>query len=394
MSLYEQYKQNVLETYAPPKMVFAKGEGSYLFDTSGKAYVDFGGGIAVLSLGHCPPVLSEAIAKQAKTLMHLSNLHINEPVIHLAQCLCDNTFAERVFFCNSGAEANEAAIKIARKRGIEKYPEKYHVLSFSKSFHGRLGFSMAATGQEKISKGFGPLAPGFRVALFNDCQALEQACDESLCAIIVEPIQGEGGINKISPAFLLALQQMAIKYDALLIFDEIQCGAGRTGSLYTYMQSDVAPDLLTSAKGLGCGFPVGAVLIGEKARDVLSVGSHGTTYGGNALAATAALTVLKEILSEGFFENVVAQGLVFRERLEALKNRYQCFGEIRQYGLLIGCDTTLPLKDVIATALEEGLIVLSAGTQTLRLTPALNISTEAMDTGFNRLEKTLQRLTV
>ena len=390
----EIYSQTILPTYAPPSPVFVRGQGSRLWDENGREYIDFGGGIAVLSLGHCPPSLSAAISEQADTLMHLSNLHVHPLAGALAQKLCAATFADKVFLCNSGTEANEAALKLARRRGVSRQPEKYHTLSFTNSFHGRVGLAMAATGQEKIRSGFGPLADGFHVLPFNDLSAVAARMDGTVCAIIVEPIQGEGGVNIADRDFLRGLRALADEHDALLIFDEIQSGAGRTGHLYAYEANGVIPDILTSAKGLGGGFPIAAMLVGERAADSLPVGTHGTTYGGNALACAAALAVLKEILSEGFLESVQKRAKEFAERLATLKSGHRCLGDIRQQGLLIGCDITdgKQAKTVATHALQEGLIVLTAGENTLRMAPALNLPAADQNEGFERLNRALHNL--
>ena len=390
------YDKLMLPTYAPPPPVFVRGDGSRVWDDGGREYVDFGGGIAVLSLGHCPPPLSAALAAQAETLMHLSNLHVNEQGVRLARLLVENTFAARVFLCNSGAEANEAAIKLARRRGVGIDAEKYHMLCFSGCFHGRVGMAMAATSGAKVREGFGPLTPGFHLTPFNDLAAAQAAMDDRFCAILVEPVQGEGGVNIADQEFLRGLRALADQHKALLMYDEVQSGAGRTGALYAYMHDTVLPDVLTSAKGLGGGFPVAAMLAGEKAATALGVGAHGTTYGGNALAATAAATVLETVLADGFLAGVKARAAVFAERLRRLNEQYKIFGEIRQSGLLIGCDMADGYKaaNLTAAALAEGLIVLTAGANAMRLAPALNISDEDIGEGFKRLERVVMKLKI
>lgn len=392
---FTDYQQNILPTYAPPPILFVRGEGSYLYDNHGKQYIDFGGGIAVLSLGHCAPSVTATIAEQSPTLMYLSNLHLNQPAIKLAKQLCQNTFAQSVFFCNSGAEANEAAIKLARQRGVKINPEKYQVISFTNSFHGRLGLSMAATGQGKVKDGFGPLAPGFITLPFNDVDQLNAHFGKKICAVILEPVQGEGGVNIAQPAFLQAIKSMAQAHDALVIFDEIQTGAGRTGALYNYMKTAIVPDLLTTAKGLGNGFPIGALLVGEAGQGVLQVGSHGTTFGGNALATAVGNTVLEQILQEGFLPAVLQKGEKLAASLQAINDKLnpKPITAIRQAGLLIGCDIApaINIKDLIRAAQEEGLIILSCGTNAMRLAPALNIPDTTIDEGLTRLEKAFRQ---
>ena len=385
------YDNLMVPTYAPAPPVFVRGAGSQVWDDAGRDYIDFGGGIAVLSLGHCPPVLTEALGAQAAQLMHLSNLHVNPVAVRAAQLLTDNTFAARVFWCNSGAEANEAALKLARRRGVSQRQEKIKVLSFENGFHGRIGLAMAATPQEKIRDGFGALAPGFHATPYNDLAAATAQMDDDFCAIIVEPVQGEGGVNIASAEFLKGLRELASKHDALLILDEVQSGAGRCGTLYAYMQSGVLPDVLTSAKGLGGGFPVAAMLTTEEAAAVLTLGTHGTTYGGNALATAAAAAVLSELLSDGFLAGVAQRAAVFAENLQRINEAHQCFSEIRQNGLLIGCDVAgdKSAKDLAAACLEQGLVVLTAGANALRFAPALNIPPADIAEGFARLEKAL-----
>lgn len=392
MSTRARYDKVIAPTYAPAQPVFVRGAGSHIWDEDGRDYVDFGGGIAVLSLGHCPPVLTAALAAQAAQLMHVSNLHVNAVAVQAAQQLTEHTFAERVFWCNSGAEANEAALKLARRRGAAQRAGKVKVLAFENGFHGRIGFSMAATPQEKVRSGFGELAPGFYATPYNALAAAAAQMDDDYCAIIVEPVQGEGGVNIATAAFLQGLRALADQHDALLIFDEVQSGAGRSGTLYAYMQSGVTPDVLTTAKGLGGGFPVGAMLATEQAAAALTAGTHGTTYGGNALATCAAATVLQQMLSEGFLAGVRERAEEFARRLQQINAKFNCFAAVRQSGLLIGCDLTAPrqVSALVAACLQQGLVVLSAGTNTLRLAPALNIPSADIATGFERLEKALR----
>ena len=392
--LRQRYDKTMLSVYAPPSPVFVRGQGATLWDESGREYIDFGGGIAVLSLGHAPPTIAKAIAEQAARLLHTSNLHVNDASIALAEKLTAATFAERVFLCNSGAEANEAAIKCARHRGIGIHPQKYRVLSFEGGFHGRLGFAMAATGQEKIRHGFGPLADGFDIAPFNDIDAAAQCMSENTCAILAEPVQGEGGVRPAKPGFLRDLRALADRHNALLLLDEIQTGAGRCGSLYAYMDEDMTPDILTTAKGLGGGFPVAAGLFGKTAAAVLPFGAHGTTFGGNPLAARAACAVLDVLLSAGFMETVRQRSDDFFHRLTKLNDAFNCFDDIRGRGLLIGCRVraSQSAAALSAAALENGLIVITAADNVLRFAPALNISDAETDSGFARLRQTLQAL--
>ena len=392
-NLRDLYDTYTLPVYAPPAPVFVRGSGSYVWDEKNRDYVDFAGGVAVLSLGHAPPAMVRALQEQAAKLMHTSNLHVNKEAVLLSQLLVNNTFAKKVFLCNSGAEANEAALKLARKRGGEIHPQKNKVLSFSDGFHGRIGFAMAATSSAKVREGFGDLAPGFNIAPFNDIEQTTAAVDDNTCAIIAEPIQGEGGVNSATAEFLTTLRHLANRHDALLIFDEIQCGVGRTGVLYAYMQTEVIPDVITSAKGLGGGFPVAAMMAGDKAITALTVGSHGTTYGGNALAARVARVVLQEILSAGFLDGVKQRSEIFNHHLQAINNRFNCFADIRVCGLLIGCTLkdSINAADIVAALLSGGVIATTAANNTLRMLPALNIPFADIEEGFNRINKVLDK---
>ena len=389
-NLRADYDRYMLPVYAPPLPVMVRGQGARLWDNDGREYVDFGGGIAVVALGHSPPLLASALYEQAQKLMHTSNLYANEAAILLARMLVDNTFAERVFLCNSGAEANEAALKLARARGILQHRDKYRILAFENGFHGRIGFGLAAT--KKARRGFGPLAAGFDFASFNHISAATKKVNDKTCAIIVEPVQGEGGVHPASVEFLGQLRALADKFDALLIFDEIQTGVGRCGDLYAYMSAAVIPDILTSAKGLGGGFPIGAMLCGRRAATVLSAGAHGSTFGGNPLAARAAATILSEVLSPGFLAKVQERAADLRRYLQEINRRLNCFVEIRGRGLLIGAQMK-PGADVqkaAAAALDNGVIVLTAAGNVMRFAPALNISAADMQEGFARLEKSLR----
>lgn len=393
--LRADFDRAFVPVYSPPAPVLVRGSGARVWDSDGRDYVDFGGGVAVTSLGHASKEVADAVCEQAQTLSHTSNLHVNDATVQLARALVEATFADRVFFCNSGAEANEAALKIARRRGVLKSPEKHRILAFEGGFHGRVGFSMAATAAEKIRGGFGPLAPGFDFAPFNDLDAAAAKAGADTCAIIAEPVQGEGGVHPAAPGFLRGLREIADRCDALLILDEVQSGAGRTGALYAYMDEECGarPDILTSAKGLGGGFPVAAALCTEAAADAMQPGAHGSTYGGNPLAARAARAVLERLQVPGFLDGVKRRGDEFINRLRKINSRFQRFSEIRGRGLLIGCAVSQPdANAIVAASLEEGLIVLTAGGGTLRFAPALNISDEETEEGFARLEKALARL--
>lgn len=394
VSVRSDYDKLLLAVYTPPPPVFVRGDGARLWDADGKEYIDFGSGIAVAALGHNAAAVADALCAQSKTLVHTSNLFATAPAVELARQLVANTFAERVFFCNSGAEANEAALKLARRRGVAIRADKYKVLSFSGGFHGRVGLAMAATPAAKVRDGFGPLADGFYTAPFNDIAAATGAMDDRFCAIIVEPVQGESGVHPATPEFLRALRQLADAHNALLIFDEVQCGNGRCGHLYKYMDVGVTPDVLTTAKGLGGGVPIGALLATDAAAAAMGVGSHGTTFGGNPLACCAAQAVLSTVLSPGFLDGVRGRAEQMRQHLAALQQQWQCFTAIRVAGLLVGCDLAsgYPLAEVRAAAAAAGVLVLPAGENTLRFAPPLNIGEADIAAGFARLAEALHTI--
>ena len=402
-----EYDRAALPVFSPPKPMLVRGEGSRVWDADGRDYVDFGGGVAVLSLGHAHPKVAEAVCRQARTLAHTSNLHVNDAAAALTTRLARAAFPARVFLCNSGAEANEAALKIARRRGEKQRSGRHAVLALENGFHGRYGFSLAATGKPAMRDGFGPLAPGFRFAPLNDLEAARRRMDDDVCAIIAEPIQGEGGIHPATDSFLRGLRELADSHDALLILDEIQSGAGRTGSLWAFEKSGAVPDILTSAKGLGNGFPVAAVLAGPRASAALGPGEHGTTFGGNPVACRAALAVLDELESPGFLEALGGRSRRFLARLERLNAKLDCFSEIRGRGMWWGCELSGGggggdaaegggkaaegggAAEISLSALEAGVIVLTAGANVLRFAPALNLPEEDAEEGFARLEKAM-----
>lgn len=396
--LRESFARRFLPVYAPPSPVLVSvgASGARVVDAAGREYIDFGGGIAVNCLGHAAPQVARAVCEQAARLAHTSNLFVNEAEVELAEKLTAATFAEKVFFCNSGAEANEAALKIARRRGVSIRERKRKVLSFRGGFHGRIGFAMAATPQAKIREGFGPLSPDFLDAPFNDLAAAERAVDDDLCAIIVELVQGEGGVNPADGDFVRGLRALADERDALLIFDEIQTGIGRCGALFLHQEMGVSPDIVTAAKGLGGGFPIGATLAGARAADALSPGNHGTTFGGNSLACRAALAVLEVVDDADFLRGVRERGADFVARLEALNQKFDCFAEIRGRGLLLAAEMKKPLESraVVAAALEQGLIVITAGENAIRFAPPLNIESADIEEGFARLRFVFEKSSI
>ena len=378
-----------LGIYPEPFANLVRGEGARVWDDAGKEYIDLGGGVAVNCLGHANPLLRKALAGQADKLWHTSNLYANDVRTELCERLRELTFADRVYLCSSGAEANEAALKLARKRGLGRSPGKRKVVSFTGGFHGRYGFSLASSPNIGMGEGFGP-PDGFEAARFNDIAETERMIDDDTCAVIVEPVQGEGGINIADARFLARLRELCDAHGALLVFDEIQCGNGRCGSLYRYMDVGVAPDVMTTAKGLGGGFPIGAMVAAEEASANLGVGDHGTTYGGNPMGCAVALAVLEEVAREEFLEGVRLRSRTFAERLDGINARLGCFEEIRVCGLLIGCDLKEGrVLDFLRTAAARGVLALKAGANALRLAPPLNIGDSEIEEGLARLEAAL-----
>jgi succinylornithine transaminase family protein len=376
----QTFDEVLVPTYAPAAMVPVRAAGLDVWDQEGKHYLDFTSGIAVSSLGHCNPVLVDAVTRQINTLWHLGNGYTNEPVLRLASALTEATFADRAFFCNSGAEANEAALKLARKYAHTKFgPHKSRIVSCLSSFHGRTLFTVSVGGQPKYTEGFEPLPQEINHIAYNDIEAARAAILDDVAAVIVEPIQGEGGVIPGDIAFLKTLRELCDQTGALLVFDEVQSGVGRTGALYDYMNVGVTPDILTSAKALGNGYPIGAMLTTEEIAQHFNVGSHGTTYGGNPLAATVALNVLDQINQPAFLARVNEASAKLFAQLEKLSSDFpQLFGKPRGKGLLIG----LPIaegfkgraKDYTKAAEKLGLMLLIAGPDVVRLAPALVVS--------------------
>lgn len=372
----------LVPTYAPAAMVPVRAQGLDLWDQTGKHYLDFTAGIAVTSLGHAHPTLVDALTRQINTLWHLGNGYTNEPVLRLALALTEATFADRAFFCNSGAEANEAALKLARKYAHTKFgPHKSRIVSCLSSFHGRTLFTVSVGGQPKYTEGFEPLPQEIDHIPYNDVAAARAAITDDVAAVIVEPIQGEGGVIPGDPAFLKALRERCDETGALLIFDEVQSGVGRTGSLYAYMDSGVTPDVLTTAKALGNGYPIGAMLTTTEIAEHFGVGSHGTTYGGNPLAATVALNVVGTINTPAFLARVKEASAKLFANLTKLAADYpQLFGQVRGKGLLIGLPVADAFKgrakDYTKAAEALGLMLLIAGPDVIRLAPALIVTDE------------------
>lgn len=393
----ENFDEWMMPVYAPAPFVPVRGEGSRLWDQQGKEYIDFAGGIAVNALGHAHPALREALNDQAGKFWHTGNGYTNEPVLRLAKKLIDATFAERVFFCNSGAEANEAALKLARKYAHDRFgTQKSGIVAFKNAFHGRTLFTVSAGGQPAYSQDFAPLPPDIRHAVYNDLDSASQLIDDTTCAVIVEPIQGEGGVVPATNAFLQGLRELCDRHNALLIFDEVQTGVGRTGELYAYMHYGVTPDLLTTAKALGGGFPIGALLATEPCASVMTVGTHGTTYGGNPLASAVAGKLLEIVNTPEILTGVKQRHDWFVERINAINERLGLFSEVRGLGLLIGCVLNAEFagkaKLISQEAANVGVMVLIAGGNVVRFAPALNVSEEEVASGLDRFALACERI--
>lgn len=378
----------IVPTYARANVAFERGDGCWLTSTSGERYLDFGAGIAVTSVGHAHPHLVEALERQGSKLWHVSNLYQNPEGELFARRLVDATFADLVFFANSGAEANEAAIKMARRRQtIGGHPERYRTLTFEGAFHGRTLAMIAAGGQAKYLDGFGPKVDGFDQIPVTDLAAVDAAIRPETGSILIEPIQGEGGVRMIPPAFLRGLREICDRRGLLLVFDEVQTGIGRTGRFFAYEHCGIHPDILTSAKGIGAGFPMSACLATEDAARGLTVGVHGTTFGGNPLAMAIGNATLDVILAPGFIERVARLGLDMRQRLAELKDRRGAvIEEVRGEGLLIGLKLKVPPANFAEAALGQNLLVIPAGDNVVRLLPPLVVSEEELAEGVRRLD--------
>ena len=384
----------VMPTYARYDIAFDHGEGAYLWDTQGRRFLDFGAGIAVASLGHCHPHLVEAIRDQAGKLMHTSNLYHIPGQERLAERLVANTFADAVFFNNSGGEAVEMGIKMMRRfHYANGRPERYRVISVAGAFHGRSLACIAAGKQEKHLKGFGPEVDGFDQVAYGNLNEMRAAIGPETAGILVEPVQGEGGIRAMPEDYLRALRDIADEFDILLMFDEVQSGVGRTGKLYAYEWTGVAPDILASAKGLGGGFPLGATMASERVAAAMTAGSHGTTYGGNPLAMAAGNAVLDIVLAPGFRENVEKTSKRFKVGLERLVARYpRLLAETRGKGLMLGLQCQITNGDLVKKLMDHGLLSVPAGDNVVRFVPPLTITTTEVDEALEILETALSEL--
>lgn len=388
------YDRVMIPTYSPAAFIPVRGLGSRVWDQTGRELVDFAAGIATSSVGHAHPHLINALNEQAHRLWHVSNTLCNEPAIRLASRLIASTFADKVFFANSGGEANEAAFKLVRRYAHDKFgPEKNEIIAFKNGFHGRTFFTVSVGGQSKYSDGFGPKPGGITHVNYNDVADLEKHISDKTCAVVIEPVQGESGIVPATREFLQKVRALCDKHKALLVFDEIQTGVGRCGHLYAYMHYGVTPDVLTSAKGLGGGFPIGAMMTTTEVASVFVFGTHGSTFGGNPLGCAVGNAVLDLVDNEAALAQVRAKGEMIRARLGELKNKYEMFTEVRGLGLLIGAALTDKYKGqsraFVQAAEKQGLIALAAGPDVIRIAPSLLISDADIAEGLMRFEKAL-----
>lgn len=383
-------KENILNTYARFDITLTEGRGCLVYDSNGREYLDFVSGIAVNCLGHCHPVIVKAIREQSGKLMHVSNLYWIEEQIKLAEKLCKLSGLQGAFFCNSGSEAVESAIKIAKKYGkLLGGISKHKIIYMKNSFHGRTLGSLSVTGQEKYQKDYIPLVPGVNSVKLNDIDKLRSEVDFNVCAVIIEPIQGEGGVITAQKSFLEEARILCEKYDALLIYDEVQCGIGRLGSLFAFEKFGVKPDLICMAKGLGGGFPIGAVVASKKAAEIISHGDHGSTFGGNPLACSVALAVLAELLDNGVLANVELMSRYLFGKLQDLKKKHCSIKAIHGMGLLVGLKLSVDTKDFISRCADSGLLLVGAGKDVVRILPPLNIEAPYIDKAVDIMDAVL-----
>ena len=383
-----------MATFARVDLAFERGEGVWLVTEDGERYLDFTSGVAVNVLGHAHPHLVAAVTEQAQKLWHVSNLYEIPEAERVAQRLCAASFADVVFFCNSGAEAVEGAIKTARKyQAVSEHPERYRIITFEGAFHGRTLATLAAGGQKKYLEGFGPAVEGFDQVPFADLAAVKKTIGAQTAAIMIEPLMGEGGVRSVEPSFLRALRELCDQNGLLLIFDEVQSGMGRTGELFAYQRIGVTPDIMALAKALGGGFPVGAVLATNEAAKGMTAGTHGSTFGGNPLAMSAANATLDIMLAPGFFDHVKKIGILFKQRLAEIKDRYpSLIAEVRGDGLLVGLRAIVPAGELVNAIRAEKMLTVAAGDNVVRLLPPLIISEQEMAEGVARLDRACARL--
>lgn len=386
-ALGEQY---LMPIFGRVPVCMVKGKGSYLWDADGKKYLDLLAGIAVNALGHGHPDVEQAVTKSAKELLHCSNYFWIEPQVELAQWIIDHCSMDQIFFSNSGAEANEGAIKLARKASFDRYgADRYEIITMKQSFHGRTLATLTATGQENMHTSFQPLMPGFHYAPLNDFAALEAIVSDKTCAVMMELIQGEGGVIEADKDYVRKVAELCKERNILLILDEVQTGIGRTGSFFAYEQYEIEPDIVTLAKALGNGVPIGAVLAKKETAAHFAPGDHGTTFGGNPLATEAALATLKIILEDGFLETVQEKSKYMVQKLEQLKTAHNCIVSVRGKGLLLGLELSCESKSVFTDCLEKGLIISATAGNVLRFVPPLNVSTDEIEEGMRILDQVL-----
>ena len=396
--LFPSTDDDSMENYLTPNFAFAPvipdhAQGSHVWDTEGREYLDLAGGIAVNALGHCHPALQAALTEQAAKLWHISNIYTTAPAQQLAQRLVENTFADKVFFCNSGAEANEAAFKLARKYAFDHFgPEKNEIIACVNGFHGRTLFTVSVGGQPKYQQGFAPLPAGIKHIPFNDVDALAAAVSDKTCAVVIEPVQGESGVLPASQAFLQAARQLCDEHNALLVLDEVQTGMGRTGKLFAYEHFGVVPDIVSSAKALGAGFPIGAMLTSDKVAPSFAPGTHGSTFGGNPLAAAVGSAAFDIIYQAQTLEHVRTQGECLQAALRKIGEKHGVFAEVRGLGLLIGAVLSDAYHDkageFVKVALTQGLMILNAGTNVVRFAPSLLLSDADLQAAIEKLDDT------
>jgi acetylornithine/N-succinyldiaminopimelate aminotransferase len=387
----------MVPNYSPSAVIPVRGQGSRVWDQNDNEYIDFAGGIAVNCLGHCHPALVGALKEQGEKIWHLSNVMTNEPAIRLAQKLVSATFADKVYFANSGAESNEAALKLARRWALDNYGEqKSQIISFKQGFHGRTFFTVTVGGQAAYSDGFGPKPGDIVHAEYNNLDSLKEIISDNTCAVMLEPLQGEGGIVSPTPEFIQGVRELCDQHNALLIFDEVQTGVGRTGDLYAYMGVNVTPDILTTAKALGGGFPIGAMLTTTDIAKHLKIGTHGSTYGGNPLACAVAEAAFDTVNDQTVLDGVKHKEQMFKSKLAEINAKYNVFADIRGKGLLIGAELTEAYqgraKDFLNAAMAEGLMTLVAGANVIRFTPSLVIPDQDIEQGMARFEAAVKAI--
>lgn len=389
--IIDRNTRHLCATYPRAPVAFVRGEGCRVWDAEGKAYLDFFASLAVLNLGQCHPAVVEAVQEQVATLTHMSNLHHTAPQARLAETLCTHSFADKVFFCNSGAEANEASIKLARKYGVDKRGGRYEILTALGSFHGRTMATIAATGQEKVRQGFGPVLDGFRYVPFGDLDAMQAALSDTTVAIMVEPVLGEGGVVVPPDGYLAGVRDLCDRHDLLLIADEIQTGMGRTGKLFAHEHAGVTPDIMPLAKALGGGLPIGAMLATAEVAESLTLGSHGSTFGGNAVACAAGNAVLDTLLNRGVLDHGAEMGVYFLDKLRALGEQFPFIVDVRGKGLMLGAELDREGAAIVDACLDEGLMINCAAGKVLRFVPPLIVTRAEIDEGLDILERVLAR---